>query len=374
VFYRIIWVAGRQDWSSLRTRSLAEAQERGETLLRALLEAGGPREQPPLTLGELWERYQQEAPGYRENARSTQQGKQLQARAVIAFFGASKRVEDLCPNDVARYTQARRSRKRHQSGGVRRRTVHADLVFLRTMLVWATTLKLPSGEWLLAENPLRGVRFPREQNPRRPIATFDRFERVRLTIRRLASEATSNLERGRWLRLELALVFAEGTGRRIGSIRRLRWSDISYDPPAILWRAEFDKRHREQLVPIPESLAAEIRAVRARLGSVGDGWVFRQATKDAPWAPAQCQDYLRQAEASAGVEKLEGGLWHAYRRKWATERKDLPLKDVAAAGGWKDVTTLLMCYQHADEATMLRVMASPTKLVSRRTAGEVEKR
>jgi hypothetical protein len=106
---------------------------------------------------------------------------------------------------------------------------------------------------------------------------------------------------------------------------------------------------------------------------VGDRWVFRQATKDAPWAPAQCQDYLRQAEAAAGVEKLEGGLWHAYRRKWATERKELPLKDVAAAGGWKDVTTWLTCYQHADEATMLKVMASPTKLVGRRTIGAVEK-
>jgi hypothetical protein len=81
----------------------------------------------------------------------------------------------------------------------------------------------------------------------------------------------------------------------------------------------------------------------------------------------------RQAEAAAGVEKLEGGLWHAYRRKWATERKELPLKDVAAAGGWKDVTTLLTCYQHAEEATMLKVMASPAKLVGRRTAGAVEK-
>jgi hypothetical protein len=46
---------------------------------------------------------------------------------------------------------------------------------------------------------------------------------------------------------------------------------------------------------------------------------------------------------------------------------------VAAAGGWKDVTTLLTCYQQADEATMLKVMASPTKLVGRRRAGVVEK-
>jgi hypothetical protein len=28
----------------------------------------------------------------------------------------------------------------------------------------------------------------------------------------------------------------------------------------------------------------------------------------------------------------------------ATERKDLWLKDVAAVGGWKDVTTLVACY------------------------------
>jgi hypothetical protein len=54
--------------------------------------------------------------------------------------------------------------------------------------------------------------------------------------------------------------------------------------------------------------------------------------------------------------------------------EELPLKDLAAAGGWKHVTTMLTCYQHADEATMLKVMASPTNLVSRRAASAVEKR
>ncbi|MEZ0336066.1 MAG: hypothetical protein ACAI18_18905 [Gemmatimonadales bacterium] len=47
---------------------------------------------------------------------------------------------------------------------------------------------------------------------------------------------------------------------------------------------------------------------------------------------------------------------------------------MAAAGGWKDVTTLLTCYQHADEATMLKVMESPVRLVSRGAAGPLEKR
>jgi integrase len=173
----------------------------------------------------------------------------------------------------------------------------------------------------------------------------------------------------------LALVLAEGTGRRIGSIRHLRWSDLDLgENPSIRWRAEFDKKRREQVVPIPETLAEEIKVARVRLAAIGHGWVFKQSQKDAAWAGSQCQEHLRQAEAAAKVEKLDGGLWHAYRRKWATERKDLPLKDVAAAGGWKDVTTLLTCYQHADEATMLKVMASPIRLVNRRTAGGSENR
>jgi hypothetical protein len=35
---------------------------------------------------------------------------------------------------------------------------------------------------------------------------------------------------------------------------------------------------------------------------------------------------------------------------------------------------LLTCYQHADEATMQKVTASPTRLVSRRTVGALEER
>ena len=375
VFYRVTWIPGQgPQWASLRTKDRAEARRRAESLLK-MLQDGAPPHRTPLTLGDLWQRYQQEAIGYRENAQTTRDSKQLQARCLLAFFGANKRLVDLCPNDVLRYAEARRRTNRGAQGsaGVRRRTVHADLVFLRTMLNWATSIKV-DGEWLLEENPLRGVRFPRESNPRRPVATFDRFEKVCRAAQQLAACSRGDRQRAKWVRLELALILAEGTGRRIGSIRHLRWSDMNLDQPSIRWRAEFDKKRREQIVPIPGSLACAIKAARLRLGSVGDGWVFSQVSKDAPWAPAQCQDYLRRAEAVAGVEKLEGGLWHAYRRKWATERKDLPLKDVAVAGGWKDVTTLLTCYQHADEATMLKVLESPMKLVSRRAAGALEKR
>jgi hypothetical protein len=35
-----------------------------------------------------------------------------------------------------------------------------------------------------------------------------------------------------------------------------------------------------------------------------------------------------------------------------------PLKAVADAGGWKDVTTLVRCYQQTDDRTLLAVMAN----------------
>jgi hypothetical protein len=38
------------------------------------------------------------------------------------------------------------------------------------------------------------------------------------------------------------------------------------------------------------------------------------------------------------------------------------LKHVAAAGGWKDVETLLTCYQQPDPETLLAVMSEPRKL------------
>ena len=67
-------------------------------------------------------------------------------------------------------------------------------------------------------------------------------------------------------------------------------------------------------------------------------------------------EYLTVAEQCAGLEKLEGGLWHPYRRMWTTSRDHLPLKQVAEAGGWKDTETLLRCYQQPDRESLLAVM------------------
>ena len=69
-----------------------------------------------------------------------------------------------------------------------------------------------------------------------------------------------------------------------------------------------------------------------------------------------------EVEAHAELPKLVGGLWHPYRRKWATERKHHALVDVAAASGWRDTRTLLTCYQQPDVDAMLAAMSEPRKV------------
>ena len=72
--------------------------------------------------------------------------------------------------------------------------------------------------------------------------------------------------------------------------------------------------------------------------------------------------WLQQAEKLAGLERLDGSLWHAYRRLWASARKDLPDVDVAQAGGWASLEALKLAYQRPDDATMLRVVTHEAEL------------
>jgi hypothetical protein len=72
--------------------------------------------------------------------------------------------------------------------------------------------------------------------------------------------------------------------------------------------------------------------------------------------------WLRKAEKEAGLEPQTGSLWHAFRRKWATERKHLPDVDVAAAREWKGTVSLKRAYQQADPATILDVVLGAGQL------------
>ena len=117
----------------------------------------------------------------------------------------------------------------------------------------------------------------------------------------------------------------------------------------------------EWVVPLVPALAEELRSFQRKLGAIG-GPLFPTERNAAKVMDRLLFDkWLSIAESQAGLEKLPRSLWHAYRRKWARERKHHPLVDVAAAGGWKDRSTLLECYQQPDDAALFAVMAEPRK-------------
>jgi len=96
---------------------------------------------------------------------------------------------------------------------------------------------------------------------------------------------------------------------------------------------------------------------------VGDVWLFPAPRRpEQPWSRHHAKDLLNRATAAAKLEPLAGGDFHPFRRKWVTERKHLPLADVAAAGGWKTVQTLEQSYARADSETLLAVVTEPRKL------------
>ena len=99
---------------------------------------------------------------------------------------------------------------------------------------------------------------------------------------------------------------------------------------------------------------------------IGDTWVFLS-----PGDPSRpCSRYLVQkwweaARERAGLAGIAGLGWHALRRKFASELKHTPLRDVCALGGWKTAETVLTCYQRPDEVTMREALRERRALADR---------
>jgi integrase len=365
-YYREVHVPGEgRDQAPLGTYDRAEAERLGQQLLARMLSGVAPQPDQPVRLSELWTRYERECPSYRDNTLHARRDAASRAPVLLGHFGEDFDVRTLTAVDVQGYQAARRAGgircgPDRVTAPVRQRSVHADLALLRAMLRWAAGVRVGGGRWL-DRNPLEGVRFEREPNPVRPVATWEQFLALRAQLRRLAENAVTDALRARWTRVELALVLAEATGRRRGAIVGLKWEDIDFSRGTIRWRAEYDKKRMEREVPVPTELLRELRSMQTRLGAA-TGWLFpRSVEADGPLPAEMLSQWLADAIRRGRVAKSPGGLWHTYRRKWASERMHHPIKAVAEAGGWKDVATLLSCYQHADAEMLLAVMAEPTK-------------
>ena len=134
--------------------------------------------------------------------------------------------------------------------------------------------------------------------------------------------------------------------------------DASHMPNgAIRWGEETDKEGLLFIAPLSESARAELDRYISKNPRVGDVPLFPSARDGLkPMRRDVAARWLLKAEKMAGLPKLRRGVYHPYRRLRATERKALPSKDVAHAGGWKDIETMLGSYVQSDAATVLRVV------------------
>lgn len=227
------------------------------------------------------------------------------------------------------------------------RTTGKTLKVARQFCRLASRYRRPDGSFLLDRDPTAGLEVPTEKNPARPVCSDKRYK----ALLGVADDVHPYLR--------TMLVLAGETGRRIGAIRALRYSDWLPDlgsHGALRWRADSDKIGREWVAPINATAREEMKRVLRERPGVGEAFLFPDPDTEEHMDRDTVYRWWRRAEDLADLDHPEGGGWHSLRRRWATKRKKgLPLKDVAYVGGWQGTEVLTQVYQAQDWQSMEEV-------------------
>lgn len=342
-----VYEAGRRKRIALGSRDRARAKAKAEEVAAALRQ-GTQAARNELPLQTLFDNYLREVTP-RKSPSSQQKDRQV-ARLFLETFGADRRVTTLSRRDWDAFIQRRRQGSDGRPGKVRGRPVRDRVIAqnLKTvvaMLNWATMAGDGAGGYLLERNPFKGLPFPVEASPRRPLLSQEQYEAL--------FGASGNIGP----LFQLALVLAHETGHRIGSIRLLRWLDTDLEKGTIRWRGENDKIGFEHVTPLSEVAREALSRARKAQGAIGDSWVFPSPENPSePVSRHLVRDWWERGEKLGGVTHQPGLGWHSLRRKFATELKHTPLKDLCHLGGWKEPQTVLKCYQQPDESTMRQAL------------------
>lgn len=338
---------------SLGHRDREKAKQQADEAAAAF--AQQPQETPDeITLRELFDIYEREVTP--EKSEREQGHDRTCKEMMLRFFGPERKAETLNRRDWDSFIRERSSGRlrpasKEKATAVGNRTVARDLKWLMAVFNWAVLAGDGQGGYLLKRNPLKGLPYPKEKNPSRPTVTQERYQ----AMLEVAGEVD-------W-RFELALVLAHETGHRIGAIRRLQWSDVDLERRLLQWRGDEDKMGFEHETPLTDVAFSALRDARSAHPSVGQAWVF-----PAPGDPSEpcsrhlMSDWWKKAEEKAELEHIHGLGWHGLRRKFATELKEVPLKDLCHMGGWKTHRTILECYQKADMDSMREAFDQRQKL------------
>ncbi len=324
---------------SLGQVSIAEGKRRAEALASELRQEGQARAPAEITLRTLVRLYyEQQTP---TKSRSAQSHDRRALPLFLRCWGEHRAVSSLRPLDWDLYVRQRRAGTLAPEGRegrpVRDRVLEQDLSLIRAVLHWGVRNEL------LDREPMAGCKIPREKNVRRPLLFEEEFE----AMLRVADDVHPMCG--------LALLLAHETGHRSQSVRMLRWDDVDLAAGRIRWRAEHEKSGKEHVVPVSPRLLDALR----QLGEGRTGWIFASdRVEDRPVGRELFESWWHRLEELAGLPRIAGRGWHSLRRKFATERKQGSLTDLAFAGGWTGTQTLTRVYIQPDEASVREVVAS----------------
>ncbi len=352
-----------------RDRKAAEREARG---VAAALEQGAVGSGRP-TLGYVLDLYRHHELATKKPATAKWLRQHLEGWET--FLGRGKHLDDIGPHEWESYKRLRRSgaidgrgkpvepeKRRPVTPG----TVNLGLDALTIVCNWATRWRV-EGKPLLLRSPVHRLPYVDDANPRRAVWTYDRFEKILAKAESLTMQVEWHGKRNLTpAYLADILVITEGTGRRIGAVRQLRYQNLRLsegEHGKIAWPADTDKSGKAWLTPISPAVRQRLLKVLRERPGLGAAPLFPAPRNlDEPVGRDTLERLLRRAERAAGVPRLPQDSFHGLRRKWVTERKHLPDVDVAKAGGWRSITTMKRSYQQADEAGVLEVILASRKL------------
>jgi site-specific recombinase XerD len=350
LLYLEVMSAGRKKRIALRHRDREAAKAAAEEVALRL-RVGQEVVRHEVTLAELFDNYM------REVTPTKSVGKQKHDRAVSKraqeILGANRTVAELTHRDAARFVSERKRCGDERPGKAKKRPVGNRVICYDLQCIIAVFNWAVRGN-LLNRNPFAGFRLPRNTSPRRPIVSQKEYETLLA-----ASDAADP-------HCRLLLVLAHETGHRIGAIRQLRWSDVCLtgDAPSVRWRAELDKIGHEHETPLSGIAVKELQHTRRVRDAIGDGWLFPSPLDPSdPVSRHLVRDWWQKLETASNLAREPGRGWHSLRRKFATELKHAPTKDLQALGGWKDHQTILSCYQRSDAVSMKEALQTRRQLV-----------
>jgi len=220
---------------------------------------------------------------YRTNRRPRSVKRHETSWNAIQPVLGQKRLADISAFDLERY---RRDRKQAGKSDV---TINRELAFLRNLYSMAVT-------WGKAtENPVKKIKFARENNERMRILTRDEEQR-------LLDCCTSHLKP--------LVTTALHTGFRSSELLSLTWDDVNFQRRIITVRSAYSKNGESRSVPMNDTLTATLKLVRLSSSEEGSVFLSPQGT---PY-----RNFRTAFERTINKAKINGLTFHDLRHTFAS--------------------------------------------------------